>query len=230
MTNTPPSNQIEWTDHECALWQTCEIVRDVVEHGAWPEAIPVGFARQIDHDERIFLHGDYQRSWHGSVGDGSYQRSSFFLGGLGPAGVALGAATLGLSAIGNSSRKARARRDATEQWRPFDAGHLYISTHGFYLDPGNGMFAFSYNSLLRADLGGPGVLVATISMDNNTQQQFAITTLWAELIFVAWARLLCPTHPSLHNLGFLPSEFIQRAEFAGVWNSSPMRSLVGNGQ
>lgn len=228
MTNTLPSNHVEWTDHECALWRTCEIVRDVVEHDAWPEAIPVGFARQIAHDEWIFLHGDYRRSWHGSAGDGSYQKSTFFLGGFSPMGIALGAATLGASAMGNSSRKARARREATEQWRPFDAGHLYISTLGFYLDPGNGMFAFPYHSLLRADLGGPGVLVVTISMDNGTQQQFAVTTLWAELIFVAWARSFCPTHPSLRDLGFLPAEFLQRAEFAGVWSSSPMCELAGS--
>lgn len=217
--------EIEWTPHESALWRTCEIINDLVRFGRWPQQIQVGFARQLSHEEEIFLWGDYQRSWFGAVGDGSYQTSTFFAGGFSPVGVALGVATLGASAAGNAARKSRARKAAQATWRPFDAGQIYVSTHGFYLVPGNGVLAFGHPSIVQADLGAPGVLLATISMDQGGQEQFAITSMWAELIFVMWARAFCPGHPRLSNLGFLPAEFVQRAEHAGVWATSPMREL-----
>ncbi|MHB1138047.1 MAG: hypothetical protein ACYC2O_03765 [Microthrixaceae bacterium] len=219
--------EVEWTPHESALWATCEIMRDWLVHGSWPDPIPYPFARQVDHSEQMIHWGDYQRSWFGAAGDGSYDSSTFFLGGFGAAGMALGAATLGASAIGNAGRKSRARRDATEMWRPIDSGHLYVSTHGYYILPSTGgIFCFPQSSLLQADLGGPGVLLATHSMDGGHQSQFAITTVWAELLFVMWAHEYSPHHPRLTNLGFLPPEFIQRVEYSGVWEQSPLKALT----
>ncbi len=219
---------VEWTPHESALWRTCEIVAGLVRRGEPPEPMRVSFAHQLGVDERIFATSDYQRGWYGAGGDGSYRTSTFVAGGFSPLGVVLGAATLGASIAGNSARKANARRAAEQRWRTFDVGQIYVSTHGFYLLPSTGgVLAFGLSSLLQVDLGAPGVLVADISMDSGSQEQFAITTVWAELLFVLWARDYCPNHPRLERLGFLPQEFLARVEYAGVWDASPMRELVG---
>ncbi len=219
--------EVEWTPHESALWWTCEVMRGRIRHERWPDPIPASFARQFHHEERIFQWGDYQRSWFGATGDGSYNTSTFFMGGFGVAGLALGAATLGASAIGNSARKSRARQDATQMWRPIDQGHLYISSHGYYLMPSTGgILGFPMESVMQADLGGPGVPLATNSMASGSQEQFSITSVWAELLFVMWAHEYCPGHPRLTNLGFLPPEFIQRVEYSGTWTDSPLHELT----
>jgi hypothetical protein len=221
-----PDRVVDWTEHERALWRTCEILVGLGRTGRWPDPIPTAFARQISSDEHVVAWSEFERGWYGAIGDGSYQSSTFVAGGFSPLGVMLGAATLGASALGNSSRKARARKDAQQQWRRFDGGHLYVSTHGFYLLPGGvEVLAFPYSSILQADLGAPGVLVATISMASGGQEQFAVTTIWAELLFAVWAMDHCPQHPRLASLGFLPREFVERVAYAGVWDTSPLREL-----
>lgn len=219
-------NEIEWTEHESALWQTCNFLVEIVDHDRLPAQIPVGFAHQFSADEVVFAGADFQRSWFGAIGDGSYNSSTFLLGGLSPGGLALGAATLGASALRNSSKKARAQHDATEMWRPVDEGQLFISSGGFYLNSRNGLLAFSFEALAQADLSAPGVIVYTAYMDGGGQEQFALTTIYAELIFALWAYSRAPHHPRLQNLGFLPSEFVERVRYAGVWDSSPLRALV----
>ena len=152
----------------------------------------------------------FERAWFGAVGDGTYRSSTTFVGGFGPLGLALGAATLAGSAVGNTSRKARARVDATETWRPFDRGHLFVSAHGFYLGTGPGLLPFVHECVLRADLPAPATLELTCSMADGTQQSYVLTSWWAELVFLLWATRCNPHHPKLTNLGWLPRGFIDR--------------------
>lgn len=218
--------EIEWTEHESALWQTCNYLVEIFDHDRLPAHIPIAFAHQFSSDEVVFAWSEFQRSWFGAAGDGSYNSSTFVVGGLSAGGLALGAATLGASALRNSSKKARARLDATDMWRPFDQGHLYISSGGFYLQSQHGLLPFSFGSIAQADLGAPGVLVYMAYMDGGGQEQFALTTIYAELIFALWAYSHAPHHPKLQNLGFLPSEFVARVQYAGVWDSSPLKPLT----
>ena len=170
--------------------------------------------------------GLFERAWFGAVGDGTYRSSTTFVGGFGPLGLALGAATLAGSAVGNTSRKARARVDATETWRPFDRGHLFVSTHGFYLDTGPELLPFVHECVLRADLPAPATLELTCSMADGTQQSYVLTSWWAELVFLLWATRCNPHHPKLTNLGWLPRGFIDRLVANGYWESSPVPPLV----
>jgi hypothetical protein len=148
------------------------------------------------------------------------------VGGFGLIGMTLGAATLAGSAMGNSSRKSRARAAATEMWRPCDRGHLYLSTHGFYLDNGQEFLPFPYESVLRADLTAPGTFEFTASMAAGGQANFMIQSYWSEMLFVMWACICNRHHPRLANLGWLPRGFIDRLLATGLWETSPAAALA----
>ena len=223
--------EVEWSPHELALWWTCEVMRDRLRHERWPDAVPASFARQFHQEERIFQWGNYQRSWFGAAGDVSNHSSMFSMGGFGAAGVAVGGAPAGAappngSANGSPIRTSAAHHDVTE-WRPIDQGLLYLSSHGYYLLPSTGVvLSFPLESMVQADVGGPGVLLGTYSMANGSQEQFSVASVWAELLFVMWAHEHCPDHPRLTNLGFLPPEFVERVQASGNWTDSPLHELA----
>jgi hypothetical protein len=221
------SESTTWTEQDDALWRSCGIAAELFVHRRLPDPVPVTFALQFaGAEERILAWGRFERAWFGAIGDGTYRSSTTFVGGFGPLGLALGAATLTGSALGTSSRKARARRDATERWRPLDQGNLFVSTHGIYLDTGQEFLPFIHECILRADLTAPATLELTCTMADGTQQSYIITSWWAELVFLLWATRCSPHHPKLTNLAWLPRSFIDRLLASGLWERSPVLPLV----
>ena len=217
---------VKWSAHESALWWTCNFVRDLTRSGRLPPPVPVTFAMQQAEDEFVYQWGNYHRSWFGAQGRAGYRRSFLFAGGFSPLGMGLGALTLGASAVLNASRKARARQAATPMWRLSDSGTIYISTHGYYIANQYGLLPFAYDGHVSATLVQPGVFQYDMFMADGSQQRFATSTNWAELIFVTWAMKHCPNHPQLQNLGWLPHEFIERVRDAGVWQTSALPELM----
>jgi hypothetical protein len=140
--------------------------------------------------------------------------------------MGLGMLTLGASAALNASRSAAARQHATTIWRGLDAGTIYISTDGFYLANQQGLFSFGYGGLVSAGIAGPGLLHLDALMTDGSQQRFAISSSWAELIFVSWALKFCPRHPQMQNLGWLPRGFIEHVRDANIWHDSPLPELL----
>ena len=220
------SDIVDWTPHESALWWTCNYVRDLTRVDRLPQAVRVPFALQLDQGEFVYQSGTYERSWFGAAGDGSYRSSWLVAGAFSPLGIGLGALTLGASAALNSSRKAQATQNATAMWRPLDSGTIYISTHGYYLENYSGLLPFGYNGHISAGIIGPGQLQFNVMMADGSQQRFAVSTNWAELIFVNWALRHCPNHPQMQNLGWLPREFIERIRYAGFWTKSSLPELM----
>ena len=216
----------EWSAHESALWWTCNFVRDLTRSGRLPPPLPVAFAMQQAQNEFVYQWGTYDRSWFRAAGTGEYRRSWLVAGGFSPLGMGLGALTLGASAALNANRKARSRQAATPMWRPFDSGTIYISTHGYYMANQYGLLPFAYDGHVSANLVQPGVIAYDMSMADGSQQRFATSTNWAELIFATWALKHCPNHPQLQNLGWLPREFIERIRDAGVWQTSALPELM----
>ena len=217
----------EWSAHESALWWTCNFVRDLTRSGRLPPPLPVAFAMQQAQNEFVYQWGSYDRLWFGAEGSAGYRRSWLVAGGFSPLGMSLGALTLGASAALNAGRKARARQAATPMWRPSDSGTIYVSTHGYYLANQYGFLPFAYDRHVSANLVRPGVIAYDVLMADGSQQRFATSTNWAELIFVTWAMKHCPNHPQLQNLGWLPREFIERIRDAGVWQTSALPELMG---
>lgn len=151
-----------------------------------------------------------------------YQTSTFVAGGFSRLGVVLGAAALSASAAGNAARQARTRRSATRGGvRATQVSSTYRRRASTWTP---------VNVCPRSTSPASHALTRrtchTIVMADNTQQLHAITTVWAEMLFVTWAWTYCPAHPRLQNLGFLSNEFIQRADCAGLRCASPMAQLA----
>jgi hypothetical protein len=218
----------EWSAHESALWWTCNFVRDLTHSGRLPPPLPVAFVMRHDQNEFVYQWGNYGRSWFGAEGSAGYRTSWLVAGGFSPLGIGLGALTLGASAALNANRRARANQAATPMWRPCDSGAIYISTHGYYMANQHGILPFAYNGHVSANLVQPGVIQCDMFMADGSQQRFATSTNWAELIFVTWALKHCPNHPQLQNLGWLPREFIERIRDAGIWQTSALPELMSD--
>ena len=208
---------IEWTPHEAMLWETARIVGAVLR-GERLAGQPTTFALSMSNDssEVILASAPYSREWLGAIGDGSYEKSTTFVGGYGLFGIGLGAATLAGSAARNRGRKSRAAADASIVWRQLDQGALHVGNCGFYIDTEGSLLAFGYEHLQRMELIGPGSAQWTASMQSGTVETFRFASTCVELVFALWALARCPNHPQLLNFTWLPNEFMERVKHAGL--------------
>jgi hypothetical protein len=214
---TEGGRDVQWTEHEVMLWETARVVAAVMREEPL-QARPCNFALSLspDFSEVLLVTGGYSRQWLGALGDGSYQTSTTMVGGFGPAGIALAAATLGGSALGNARRKSKAAAAASVAWRDMDHGAIHVSTRGFYLDTGHQLMPFSFWDLQRVDLTAPGEAQWSATMSGGSIETFRFTSVCAEMVFALWALARCPTHPQFLNFTWLPAAFVERVRWAGL--------------
>ncbi len=82
------------------------------------------------------------------AGDGSYVSKTRF--GFSPLGVVIGAATV----AGNQARKAKARKQATEQWRPQGRGVLYLTNQRLAINQDQSWTNIWYQDVMQAECDG----------------------------------------------------------------------------
>jgi hypothetical protein len=100
-----------WLPADSAMWRTCHIATDLINQQVPEYRVPTLFP--LRQNEIAFAEGPVAVDSFHAIGDGSYSTSTTFMAGTGGFGMALGAATLAASVIGNASRRAQAAADAT---------------------------------------------------------------------------------------------------------------------
>ena len=201
-----------WTQRDAALWHTCDLAA-AMSRGERPEPpltiASTSFPPCYAPDERFWASGNYELSLHFTLGDGSYESRTTFVGGTGLFGLALGAATLTGSAIGNSRRRRQAAELAVRRWNVAQRGVLYVSGYGIYLQsPESGLASWDWWSLLSADMLAPGM----VQFQGDRTDPFIIASDWAELAFVTWALCRFPGHHRIVTGTWLPDGWLAHAE------------------
>lgn len=194
------------------MWHTCQIVSDIAARTVPAARVPTLFP--LRDNEIAFATGAVAVDSFHAVGDGSYVASSRVMAGTGMFGLALGAATMAGSAIGNASRRAQAAVDATAMWRPIVNGTVVVASQGFYLLDQSGKFDWDWDSIeLMQVVGFTSVLMQGRS--TNGPVTWRITSDWAELIFVLWAMARHPQHPQLVDGSWVPAVWAEWATAQG---------------
>ncbi|MBM7847885.1 hypothetical protein [Arthrobacter roseus] len=234
MRNKKQSDNEDWTARDDALWATAEIgvlLKRGQLHLRVPKAVP--FSMQFGGtDERIFAHGPFKLLEWRAPEDGYYMHnsSSFVAVGRGALPAMVGFAAV--RAMGNASRRSRARAMAQPQWMQIDQGTLNVGNYGFYMHTPHAILAWDFSSVHLASLAGPSSL--------NIQGQSAtgpvswvLNSDWAELVFLLWASTCSPTHPQLIGRDWLPEEWLTRAMIHSMTsnghtgNRSTFQQLMG---
>lgn len=170
-------------------WRIISEFRDGSFAGRDP--IVTRFPPSLGPGEKMFCFGDYQRAYFG-VGDAGVS-STFVAGGTGVLGLGMLAAT-GAAAM---SAKGKAQAASVPAWRFLDAGSVFISDRGFYLESRSGLFSFSFESLAEADMVSPAVMQFGANMAGGVYQRFRLHANYAEMMMLTWAWHRHPSHPFL---------------------------------
>ena len=213
-----------WTARDSVLYATCEIFVAAVNGRLKERSIPAHtFAPQFSLDEQVLAAGEYDLAWWGAVGNGSYERHTFIAGGSGALGVGLlGATALG-SAIGNASRRNQAALDSTGMWRLVERGIVNISDRGVYLQSPVSFRPFAWSHIMQADLAAQTVLQFVVQTSSGVEH-LALTSDWAELVFVLWALAVHRNHPRLVTTSWIDPEFFDKCRDHGY---APPRPALG---
>lgn len=206
------------SDHDVAIWHAVDSLQKV-ERGA-ADRLPLQqttFAPQLGHGERVMAVASFNRLVYVSGGDGSYRHAGgggFVAVGsgamLGASLAASGLISMG-TAVGNSRRRAAAQHAAQLQWRVVEQGHLYVSTHGFYLHTAYSLNPWPFDCVTSAEMVAPGCLLLA---GNGAEGpvQWVINSIQAELLFTQWALRVHPSHPQLVSHSWLPAGWIERVQ------------------
>jgi hypothetical protein len=199
-----------WTDRDAALWHTCELAMTLAagERPGPTYQAPSAFPPRFATDETFWVSGGFALSRWFAPGDGSYESRTTFIGGGGLLGVALGAATLTGSAVGNARRRRAAAEAAIPRWNVVDQGFLWVTERGVYLQSLRaGVTAWDWWSIHTAEMVAP----ATVQLQADGTDPFLIASDWAELVFVVWALARFPQHHQLVAGTWLPPGWLAHA-------------------
>lgn len=205
-----------WDSHDYALWFTCELVATLVDGAPDRTDLPqllTPFPMQLSDDERAIAGCSFRRLVWGATGDGTYTHNSGFFFATGAIGLALTAGAAAGRAARNSARKRQAAAGLEPRWLETDAGALYVTTHGFYMQDQEGLFAWGWDSITSAQVANGLVELSGESTSGPTT--FALAADYAELVFVLWALARHPSHPQLLEGSWLPYNWLRRADDAG---------------
>lgn len=214
------SQQRAWLPADSALWQTCQIASDLTARRVPEFRVPTMFP--LREHEVAFATGPVRVDSFYAAGDGSYTTSTTLMAGTGLFGLALGAATLAGSAMGNASRRARAAAAATPSWHTIVAGSVVVASQGFYLLDSSGKFDWQWDHIDLMQVVG----FTTIVMQGRSVTgpvTWRIQSDWAELIFVLWAMARHPLHPQLVDQSWLPANWADWATAKGYPPTLPTR-------
>ncbi|MFE1272196.1 hypothetical protein [Streptomyces sp. NPDC058758] len=214
MTQHPaPTGQPPWTPFDDYLWHTCEIVADVVQ-GQLDRRPLIATVAPLPPGDRALVTGPARPFKWIALGDGSYHHTNTFV--MGSPTFVIG--SLIGSAIGNSSRRAAAARDAQPRWVAGDPGEVTVSRMGMFIihpvKPAESVL-LHWSGLRSIDLVAPDVFHTHFVNTSGTQMAVRIATPWASLMFVLAALTRFPAHPRLLERGWLPPGFEQRSAAFG---------------
>lgn len=196
-----------WGPHDDVLIYTCDLL-DIIQHQRW-ESLPQlasHFRPQVE-GERLLLDRPFARREWRALGDGTYYRSSggFFATGRGALPLMLGFAAG--QAIANSNARRQAAAAAQPRWAYADAGHLFVATHGFYMQTGRGLYRWGWDAIDGASVEAPGV-VQVQGRSVNGPVHWQLETHAAELVFVLWTLARHQDHPQLVTDTWLPRGWV----------------------
>lgn len=217
-----------WSFHDDAVLYAAVVVGAVLDGAAqYLQPCPTPFPPQIE-GERALAQGGFTLYTLRAQGDGTYVHQSGMMLATGRGALPLMAGVAAVQAIGNSSRRARARAETVPRWVPDDGGLLYVSTHGFYLQTGTGLHAWTWSAVQAAQMVGP----ARVCIQGSGQHgpvSWIIEAEWAELLFVLWALTRHPRHPQLHGGSWTPPGWFDRYQRSGRQLDQPVprREAVG---
>ena len=218
--------QREWSQHDAALWHTCEIAVDLVAGNRPRPAMEVltPFPLRLGPDERVWASGEFQVADFRAVGDGSYVHNSGFFLGRGIVGLAGSVAFLAGQAAVNKSRRDAAAEAAAPRWVVVDQGLVYLTAYGCYLASG-GLGTWPYRAISGGEMVGP----REFNFYGQTPQgpvNLILVSDWAELAFITWALAVHPRHPQLLGGGWLPPDWLAWCASQGYRTRLPAPALT----
>ncbi|MFF6888627.1 hypothetical protein ACFY9F_36235 [Streptomyces sp. NPDC012421] len=209
----PSQGPPPWTALDEYLWHTCEIVADVVQ-GQVDRRPLVATVAPLPPGDRALVTGPGRSFRWMALGDGSYHHTNAFA--VGSPAFVIGS-LLG-NAVGNSSRRAAAARDAQPRWVAADPGEVTVSRMGAFIihpvKPTDSVFLY-WSGLDSIDLVAPDVFQTHFVNTSGTGVALRVATPWASLMFALAALARFPAHPRLVERGWLPPGFEQRSAAFG---------------
>lgn len=203
-----------WGPYDDVLLYTCSVLHTIRQR-RWDDLADIRtHFRPHAEGERILLDRAYTVLGWGAPGDGSYTHDSSTVLATGRGAVPFMVGHGIGQAIGNRSRRSAAAAAAMPRWMPTGGGHLFVSTHGFYLHASNGLHRWEWAAIDGAALASPG-LFDLQGRSENGSVHWQLATHAAELLFVLWALVQHPDHPQLASHTWLPLGWAAWAEEHG---------------
>lgn len=208
----PPENaqRPPWSALDEYLWHTCDILADLLEGRVAGRPLVATTARLTQGDRALAV-GPGRRSTWRSLGNGRYQHSNVVVAG----NLALVIGSLVGSALGNSSRRRQAERDAQPRWVLDGAGEVTITLRRLFFAHPVAELDLDWRALSTIDLVAPDTFQTSFVDTRGQHTTIRVHTPWASLIFAVAAVTAFPAHPRLLGRGWLPADFERRCASSG---------------
>ncbi|MEV5812180.1 hypothetical protein [Streptomyces mutabilis] len=208
----PPenANRSAWSPLDEYLWHTCDILADLLE-GRLADRPLVATTARLDQGDRALAVGPGQRSTWRALGDGRYQHSNVVA--VGSPALVIG--SLVGSALGNSTRRRQAARDAQPRWVVDGTGAVTLTPRRLHFANSTCELDLDWRALSAIELVAPDTFQTSFISTRGQQVMTRVHTPWASLAFVVAAITAFPAHPRLLSRGWLPSDFEQRCALLG---------------
>ncbi len=204
----PPPGHVNtptWSSLDDHLWHSCEIVADLLA-GSLARRPWIATTARLERGDRALAVGPGKRSTWRAPGNGRYQHNSV---------VAVGNPTFVIgsllgSAIGNSSRRRQAARDAQARWMVDGPGEVTITCQKLHFASSAGGLDLDWKALSTIDLVSVATFQTSFVNTRGQQVNTMVHTPWASLAFAVAAITAFPAHPRLLSGGWLPPGFEQK--------------------
>lgn len=207
----PPEipNQPLWSPSDEYLWHSCDILADVLEGQVVRRPVVATTAR-LQHGDRALAVGPAQRQTWRALGNGRYTHTN--VAAFGSPGFVIG--SLAGSAIGNSSRRRQAARDAQPRWVADGAGEVTLTLQRLHFAH-TAELDLDWKALSSIELVAPDVFQTSFVNTRGSHAMVRVQTPWASLAFALAAITAFPAHPRLLTRGWLPPDFEERCARVG---------------
>jgi hypothetical protein len=202
----PPEipSQPLWSPSDEYLWHSCDILADVLE-GQVARRPVVATTARLQHGDRALAVGPAQRQTWRALGNGRYTRTN--VAAFGSPGFVIG--SLAASAIGNSSRRRQAARDARPRWVADGVGEVTLTLQRLHFAH-TAELDLDWRALSSIELIAPDVFQTSFVDTRGSHATVRVQTPWASLAFALAAITAFPAHPRLLTRGWLPPDFEER--------------------
>lgn len=204
----PPADHVTpaaWSSLDDHLWHSCEIVADLLMGGLARRPLVATTAR-LEHGDRALAVGPGQRSTWRALGNGRYQHNDVVA--FGSPAFVIG--SLVGAAVGNSTRRRRAARDAQPRWVVDGPGEVTITRQKLHFASSTSGLDLDWKALSAIDLISVASFQTSFVSTRGQQVTTMVHTPWASLAFAVAAITAFPAHPRLLNGGWLPPGFEQK--------------------